>query len=103
MAERRGKVLVRRVERLTSGNVINEMTPGRGARLAAAGALVGLILLAPRAAVGAEPAPHFGRVFTERVDPPAGIVMFRRTSNGPAGRLERQDVQAEMLIVGVKQ
>jgi hypothetical protein len=103
MAERRGKVLVRRVERLTSGTVINETTPGRGARLAAAGALVGLILLAPRAAVGAEQSPQVGAVFTRRVDEPANIVMFRRIADRPAGTLDLQDVQAEMVIVGVRQ
>src|SRR6185503_2037636 len=45
MAERRGAVLVRRVERLTTGRVIPEETPGRALRLTAAVALVGLILL----------------------------------------------------------
>jgi hypothetical protein len=61
MAERRGAVLVRRVERLTTGRVVPENVPDRGVRLAAAAALLGLILLAPRAAVGAErPAGLFG-------------------------------------------
>lgn len=103
MAERRGTVLVRRVERLTSGNVVNETTPGRGARLAAAGALVSLVLLAPRAAVGAEQSPQLGGAFTQRVDEPANIVMFRRIADQPTGSLQRQDIQAEMFIVGVKQ
>lgn len=88
MAERRGAVLVRRVERLTTGSVIPEVTPGRGLRLAAVASLVGLILLAPRAAIGAEKRVDW---FSDgHVPRPAGLVMLReaRPSGVPAGRTE---------------
>jgi beta-lactamase regulating signal transducer with metallopeptidase domain len=84
---RRG-VLVRRVERLTTGRVIPEVEPGRGLRLAAVVSLVALILLAPRAAIGAE--KRVDRFFDARVPPPAGFRMLRdaRPSGVAAGRGE---------------
>lgn len=77
MAERRGAVLVRRVERLTTGGAIPEATPGRRARLAAVGALVALVFLAPRAAVGAERGP--AGVRAGRVPAAGGLMIVRRT------------------------
>ncbi len=76
MAERRGAVLVRRVERLTSGRVIPEATPGRALRLSAVVSLVAFILLAPRAAIGAEKMPIDQR-FDAPLQRPAGVLMFR--------------------------
>jgi Zn-dependent protease with chaperone function len=96
MAERRGAVLVRRVERLTTGRVIPEETPGRELRLMAAAALVGLILLAPRAAIGSD--QPLGRFFNAAVPAPEGIFVLRRneqTLTGPRG----QRVEAVMLRV----
>lgn len=96
MAERRGAVLVRRVERLTTGRVIPEETPGRAMRLAAALALVGLILLAPRAAIGSD--QPMGRFFNARVSQPMGVFVVRRNEQALNGaRGER--VEAVMLRV----
>jgi Zn-dependent protease with chaperone function len=67
---RRGPVLVRRVERLTTGRVIHEVAPGRALRLSAALALVGLTFLAPRAAIGAE--GRAGRFFNTALGPRVG-------------------------------
>jgi Zn-dependent protease with chaperone function len=75
MAERRGAVLVRRVERLTTGRVIPEAVPGRALRLSAVVALVAVILLAPRAAIGAE--TQVDRLFTRELNGPVGVLMFR--------------------------
>lgn len=58
MAERRGAVLVRRVERLTTGRMTHEQAPGRALRLATVGTIVALVFLAPRGAVGAAAAPR---------------------------------------------
>jgi hypothetical protein len=101
MAERRGAVLVRRVERLTTGRVIPEEAPGRAMRLAAAVALLGLTLLAPRAAVGAErPAD---RVFATRVPETAGFLMLRRPNDGtPAAGPRRGDLQQDVLVIRVR-
>ena len=92
MAERRGAVLVRRVERLTTGRVVHEVAPGRAARLAAVLAIVGLVLLAPRAAIGSDQSanrilgqPHQG-----------GIVVMRGDVRGVA------PVQGEMVMVRVR-
>lgn len=82
MAERRGTALVRRVERLTTGRVIPEATPGRSARLAAVVTIVGLVFLAPRAAVGAD-RPFHG-TFTARVAGPPRVMFLRETRNLPA-------------------
>ena len=96
MAERRGAVLVRRVERLTTGRVIPEETPGRALRLTAAVALVGLILLAPRAAIGAE--QPLGRFFNTSLARPEGIFVLQRNEQPLVGaRGER--VEAVMLRV----
>jgi Zn-dependent protease with chaperone function len=100
MAERRGAVLVRRVERLTTGRVIPERTPGGGTRLAAAAALLGLTLLAPRAAVGADQ-PADG-VFASRVPEPAGFLMLRRTVDGVAAGPILPEGQKEMLVLRVR-
>ena len=92
MAERRGAVLVRRVERLTTGRVVHEVAPGRAARLAAVLAIVGLVLLAPRAAIGSDQSanrilgqPHQG-----------GIVVVRRDVRGVA------PAQGEMVMLRVR-
>lgn len=96
MAERRGPVLVRRVERLATGRLAPEATPGTRVRLAAAAALVALVLFAPRGDVGAEPAPWraaFSRpALTGAMDTavgPAGarrrVVFVRRELDGAPG------------------
>jgi beta-lactamase regulating signal transducer with metallopeptidase domain len=95
MAERRGPVLVRRVERLTTGRVVMEETPGRAARLMAAMALLALILLAPRAAIGAEFSA--GRFFNARVPAEAGVLMFERMDDARSSG-ERK-VEAVMVRV----
>jgi hypothetical protein len=100
MAERRGAVLVRRVERLTTGRVVVEHTPGRSVRLGAAVALLALILLAPRAAIGADVPVH--RVFNARVPQPARILMLRSMDGRvPAGL--RHDFQRELVVVRLGQ
>jgi beta-lactamase regulating signal transducer with metallopeptidase domain len=89
----RGGVLVRRVERLTTGRVIPEETPGRALRLMAAISLVALILLAPRAAIGADvPTGQFNARLSET----ANLVVLRNGSAplvGPRG----ERVEAVML------
>lgn len=100
MAERRGAVLVRRVERLTTGRLVHESLPGKGARLAAAVALVALVLLAPRAAVGAD--RPSGRLFDARVPEPAGFLMLRRTVDGVAAGPIRREGQTGMLVLRVR-
>ena len=97
MAERRGAVLVRRVERLTTGRVIPEETPGRAIRLLAATALVALVLLAPRAAIGAD-AP-MRQVFNATVPRPVGMFIFRRDDLPLAARPPVEHVEAVMLRV----
>ena len=94
MAERRGAVLVRRVERLTTGRVIPEETPGRAMRLMAATALVALILLAPRAAIGSD--QPMGRFFNARVPAPEGIFVLQRNEQPVAGA-RGQRVEAVMV------
>jgi hypothetical protein len=96
---RRGAVLVRRVERLTTGRVMLERTPGRGTRLAAAAALLGLTLLAPRAAIGAD---QPAAVFASRVPEPAGFLMLRRTVDGIAAGPILREGQKEMLVLRVR-
>ena len=94
MAERRGGVLVRRVERLTTGRVIPEETPGRALRLMAAIALVALILLAPRAAIGADVST--GKFFNARLPETANLFVLRNGRAplvGPGG----ERVEAVML------
>ncbi len=96
MAERRGRVLVRRVERLTTGRVVPEETPGRAVRLSAAVVLLALILLAPRAAIGAD-AP-MGRFFNAKVPETASLFVLRNGSvplTGPRG----ERVETVMLRV----
>lgn len=88
---RRGAVLVRRVERLTTGRVVPENAPDRGVRLAAAAALLGLILLAPRAAVGAERPADW--LFGAQRRNETGIVMVRRLNDGRGPGPYRRDVQ----------
>ena len=101
MAERWGAVLVRRVERLTTGRVIPEETPGRALRLMGASALVALILLAPRAAIGAD--TPIDRFFNARVPRPVGVFMLREArplGSGPLGQGPRGErVEAVMLRV----
>ena len=87
---RRGAVLVRRVERLTTGRVIPEETPGRGMRLLAALALLALILLAPRAAIGAD--VPMDRLFSARLPVSEGVLMLRRNEQPLArSRTERSE------------
>jgi len=101
MAERRGAVLVRRVERLTTGRVIPELRPGRGVRLAAVAALLGLILLAPRAAVGAD--RPVGRFLKARIPEQAGILMVRGSnSRGQAAGPISRGLQQEMFVLKVQ-
>jgi Zn-dependent protease with chaperone function len=96
MAERRGAVLVRRVERLTTGRVIPEVAPGRGVRLGAAVAVVGLVLLAPRAAIGADRA--LDGTFEATV--PAGrFLMLREVDVGPPTFVQRGNVGAIVMRV----
>lgn len=91
---RRGAVLVRRVERLTTGQVIPERTPGRSLRLSAAFALVGLILFAPRAAIGADtPA---GRFFGARLHGPATRILMLHRNDVKQPGAERRD---EMVVL----
>jgi hypothetical protein len=90
---RRSRVLVRRVERLTTGRVIPEETPGRALRLMAAISLVALILLAPRAAIGADVATG---QFNTRLSETANLFVLRNSSVplvGPGG----ERVEAVML------
>lgn len=94
---RRGAVLVRRVERLTTGRVTPELTPGRGARLAAVAALLGLILLAPRAAVGADQLTD--RVFDVQRPAPAGILMLQERDGGVSAGARRQVLQGEVFVL----
>jgi beta-lactamase regulating signal transducer with metallopeptidase domain len=96
MAERRGAVLVRRVERLTSGRVVPEEAPGRAIRLMGASALVALILLAPRAAIGAD--QPMGRFFNARVPQPVGTFVVRRSGQS-LNRVRGERVEAVMLRV----
>jgi hypothetical protein len=98
MAEHRGTVLVRRVERLTTGRFVPEEIPGRAMRLTAVVALLSLILLAPRAAIGAG-LPERGHFFSARVPDSKGIFLFRRSDlpvlDGQSGR------QFEAVLVRV--
>jgi len=94
MAERRGAVLVRRVERLTTGRVVHEVAPGRAARLGAVVALVGLVLLAPRAAIGSDQ-PSNGILGTTQPHP-REILVLRREVAGEA------PAQGEMVMVRVR-
>jgi hypothetical protein len=93
MAERRGAVLVRRVERLTTGRVVPEVAPTRAARLGAVMALVGFVLLAPRAAIGAD---RSSSPFFDARLPHSNVLMLRRLDEGPAagriGTVERDFV-----------
>lgn len=96
MAERRGAVLVRRVERLTTGRVIPEVAPGRALRLSAALALAALIFLAPRAVVGAE--TRSGAFFNKLISPAAGGFFVVRDTNQHAGAGQRE-VKAIMVRI----
>ena len=96
MAERRGGVLVRRVERLTTGRVVPEATPGRALRLSAVVSLVALILLAPRAAIGAD--REVDRIFEARVPQPGGLLLLRNSNGGLVGTgVRNQDVQGFVI------
>ena len=97
MAERRGAVLVRRVERLTTGRVVVEHTPGRSVRLGAAVALLALILLAPRAAIGAE--RRMDRLFNLRTPEPAGFLMLRENGDRPPVATGRHSIQHRVVVV----
>jgi bla regulator protein blaR1 len=97
MAERRGAALVRRVERLTTGRVVPERAPGRAVRLSAALALVGIVLLAPRAAIGAD--RSVDHVFNARVPGQGAILMLREVSSRPANRSTIRDFETFELRV----
>jgi hypothetical protein len=92
---RRGAILVRRVERLTTGRVIPEETPGRALRLMAAVALIGLILLAPRAAIGSE--VPMGRFFDAPAPRSMGTFMLRH-ENAPRVAGLRSEGQGTVLV-----
>ena len=94
MAERRGAVLVRRVERLTTGRVVHEVAPGRAARLAAVLAIVGLVLLAPRAAIGSDQPSN--RILGTTQPHQRGMLVLRRDVRGGA------PAQGEMVMVRVR-
>lgn len=108
MAERRGAVLVRRVQRLTSGHVTPEVIPGRGARLAAVGALVALVLIAPRAAVGADQpmdrvfdAPvrgTFRAVGAGRIGEERRIFVGRRPAGTATGRTSPSGIDETIVL-----
>jgi beta-lactamase regulating signal transducer with metallopeptidase domain len=95
---RRGAVLVRRVERLTTGRVIPEVVPGHALRLAGAALLFGLILLAPRAGIGADVSER-RHVFNARTSGSEGVLLFRRSELPPAERHSEKQVQAVLFRV----
>jgi beta-lactamase regulating signal transducer with metallopeptidase domain len=94
MAERPGAVLVRRVERLTTGRVVHESPPGRAARLGAVVALAALILLAPRGAIGADRPPLGGRAET---GPAAGAMFLIRAIEDDSVRAAPDSVARTMI------
>ena len=94
MAERRGAVLVRRVERLTTGRVVHEVAPGRAARVAAVLAIVGLVLLAPRAAIGSDQPTN--RILGTTQAHQRGMLVLRRDVRGMA------PAQGEVVMVRVR-
>ena len=96
MAERRGAVLVRRVERLTTGRVVHERAPGRAARLGAVLALMGLTLVAPRVTVGADRLAS--RTFNAPSPNPSGILMLRRLDDGVAAVGIRGKVERDFVV-----
>ena len=98
MAERRGPVLVRRVERLTTGRVVNEGTPGRALRLAAVVSLVALIMMAPRAAIGADISER-GRFFNARTSGSEGVLLFQRSEPPLAAGQPAKQVEAVLVHV----
>jgi beta-lactamase regulating signal transducer with metallopeptidase domain len=97
MAERRGKALVRRVERLTTGRIMPETAPSRSARLGAVVAIAGLVFLAPRAAVGADRA--IDHMFNARVADPPRVIFLREMQNVPAAGVHQQRLQTIVLRV----
>jgi hypothetical protein len=96
MAERRGAVLVRRVERLTTGQLVHETVPGRGARVAAVTALIALVFAAPRAAVGADRTA--GRLFTAQSAPTLDVIRMRPADKNQGMVVVRQ-IEAEGVNV----
>ena len=98
MAERRGGVLVRRVERLTTGRVVPEASPGRALRLSAVVSLVALIVLAPRAAIGAD--RQVDRIFDARIPHEGGLLLLRNSNGGFVGAGARdRDVRGFVMQV----
>lgn len=75
MAEHRGRVLVRRVERLTTSTPVPSWGSAQGARLAAVMAVVALVLVAPRAATARAMADVTARggVFMLQVDSTSAV------------------------------
>ena len=103
MAERRGAVLVRRVERLTTGRLVHEEAPGRAVRVAAAFALLALILAAPRVAVGADrpSMERLGAMFNRSVQPGGDVLFVRRMPNDPPAAIQR-DQRTVFVRVGAR-
>jgi beta-lactamase regulating signal transducer with metallopeptidase domain len=91
IAEHRGNVLVRRVQRLTAARQERTWGSPRGVRLASALVVVALVFVAPRAAVGGAVAPRLGSgTFMLRVD----SLSTRRFWEAPgpaAGRFGRME------------
>jgi beta-lactamase regulating signal transducer with metallopeptidase domain len=103
MAEHRGTVLVRRVQRLTAPTSEPAWGSHRGVRLAAAVMVVALVVVAPRAAIGSPPARELGAgVFMLQMDSVA-TVRFRQ-SPGPAasrfGRVEDLRIRLRRSATG---
>lgn len=75
MAEHRGRVLVRRVERLTTSTPVPSWGSAQGARLAAVTAVVALVLVAPRVATARTAADVSARggVFMLQVDSTSAV------------------------------
>lgn len=98
MAERRDAVLVRRVERLTSGRIVAESVPGGGLRLAGAVAMVVMVVAAPRGAIGAEVGDRVAAFQPAVAGPAGGLVIVRHAGEGVGAG----PVRAETLMVRVQ-
>jgi beta-lactamase regulating signal transducer with metallopeptidase domain len=98
MAGRRGSMLLQRVERLTNGRAIGERGAGPAAAVIAAGALLALALLAPKAAVGAPPGPAFPG-FRQATD----VRVVRLRPAGGAGRIAfRGGVRGDIIVLRLR-
>jgi beta-lactamase regulating signal transducer with metallopeptidase domain len=90
----RSTVFVRRVQRLTNGGVITERAPGHALRLAALMSVVGLVFLAPRAAVGTE--RPFGAFFGAAMHGRQEFILLRGIE---ATRATGQDRRERTLVL----